>query len=117
MIYLIFPLKLVYLTYKLMTNLKIFQICHNLITYFVTLTSQKKSQLNLIFRTGGSVSSKAWSIYIRWLKMYMKFVKLETIRMVYIYMCPVLFKFKFFQITFVNTYINFWKYYKMIEHV
>ena len=37
-----FPLKLVYLTYKLMTNLKIYQICHNLITYFVTLTSPKK---------------------------------------------------------------------------
>ena len=51
-----FPLKLVYLTYKLMTNLKIYQICHNLITYFVTLTSPKKSHLGLIFRTGGSIT-------------------------------------------------------------
>ena len=25
-----------------MTNIKIYQICHNLITYFVTLTSPKK---------------------------------------------------------------------------
>ena len=55
MIYLIFPHKLVYLTYKLMTNLKIYHICHNLITYFVTLTSPKKSHLGLIFRTGGSI--------------------------------------------------------------
>ena len=39
-----------------MTNLKIYQICHNLITYFVTLKSPKKSQLGLIFRTGGSNS-------------------------------------------------------------
>ena len=38
-----------------MTNLKIYQICHNLITYFVTLISPKKSQLGLIFRTGGSI--------------------------------------------------------------
>ena len=37
-----------------MTNQKIYQICHNLITYFVTLTSPKKSHLGLIFRTGGS---------------------------------------------------------------
>ena len=37
-----------------MVNLKIYQICYNLITYFVTLTSPKKSQLNLIFNTGGS---------------------------------------------------------------
>ena len=38
-----------------MTDLKIYQICHNLITYFVTLTSPKKSHLGLIFRTGGSM--------------------------------------------------------------
>ena len=38
-----------------MVNLKIYQICHNLITYFVTLTSPDKSQLGLIFRTGGSI--------------------------------------------------------------
>ena len=39
-----------------MTNLKIYKICHNLITYFVTLTSSKKSQLGPIFRTGGSIN-------------------------------------------------------------
>ena len=38
-----------------MTNLKIYQICHNLITYFVTLTFPKKIQLGLIFNTGGSI--------------------------------------------------------------
>ena len=27
-----------------MTNIKIYQICHTLITYFVTLTSQKKDE-------------------------------------------------------------------------
>ena len=37
-----------------MDNLKIYQICHNLITYFATLISPKKSHLSLIFRTGGS---------------------------------------------------------------
>ena len=37
-----------------MDNLKIYQICHNLITYFATLISPKKSHLGLIFRTGGS---------------------------------------------------------------
>ena len=37
-----------------MYNIKIYQICHNLIIYFATLTS-KKSQLGLIFRTGGSI--------------------------------------------------------------
>ena len=30
-----------------MTNLKIYQICHNLITYFVTLTSPKKVKCDL----------------------------------------------------------------------
>ena len=39
-----------------MDNLKRYQICHDLITYFVTLISQKKSQLDLIFRTGGSIN-------------------------------------------------------------
>ena len=38
-----------------MDNLKIYQICHNLITYFATLISPKKSHLGLIFRTGGSI--------------------------------------------------------------
>ena len=38
-----------------MYNLKIYQICHDLIAYFATLTSPKKSQLGLIFRTGGSI--------------------------------------------------------------
>ena len=39
-----------------MYNLKIYQICHALIAYFATLTSPKKSQLGLIFRTGGSIN-------------------------------------------------------------
>ena len=38
-----------------MYNLKIYQICHDLIAYFATLTSPKKSQLSLIFRTEGSI--------------------------------------------------------------
>ena len=38
-----------------MVNLKIYQICHHLITYFATLISLKKSQLDPIFRTGGSI--------------------------------------------------------------
>ena len=54
LIYLIFSLKLVYFIYKLMYNLKIYQICHDLIAYFATLIFPKKSQLGLIFRTGGS---------------------------------------------------------------
>ena len=37
-----------------MYNLKIYQICNDLIAYFATLTSPEKSQLGLIFRTGGS---------------------------------------------------------------
>ena len=38
-----------------MDNLKIHQICHDLIDYFATLTSPKKSHLGPIFRTGGSI--------------------------------------------------------------
>ena len=38
-----------------MDNIKIYQMCHDLIVYFATLTSSKKSQLGLIFRTGGSI--------------------------------------------------------------
>ena len=38
-----------------MNNLKIYQICHDLIDYLVTLTSPKKSYLGHIFRTGGSI--------------------------------------------------------------
>ena len=38
-----------------MDNLKVYQICHHLITYFATLIS-KKSQLGPIFRTGGSIT-------------------------------------------------------------
>ena len=38
-----------------MDNLKKYQICHDLITFFATLISPKKSQLGLIFRTGGSI--------------------------------------------------------------
>ena len=37
-----------------MYNLKIYQTCHDLIAYFATLTSPEKSQLSLIFRTGGN---------------------------------------------------------------
>ena len=38
-----------------MDNLKRYHICHDLITYFATLIFSKKSQLGLIFRTGGSI--------------------------------------------------------------
>ena len=38
-----------------MNNLKIYQICHDLIDYFATLTSPKKSYLGPIFRTEGSI--------------------------------------------------------------
>ena len=38
-----------------MNNLKIYQICHDLIDYFVTLISPKKSSLGPIFRTRGSI--------------------------------------------------------------
>ena len=38
-----------------MDNLKIYQICHDLMTYFTTLTSPEKSQLDNIFRTRGSI--------------------------------------------------------------
>ena len=54
MIYLIFTIKLVYFTYKLMDNLKRYQICHHLITYFATLIFPKKNYLDLKFRNGGS---------------------------------------------------------------
>ena len=52
-----FSLRLVYFTYKLMYNLKRYQICHDLIAYFATLTSPKKSQLGFIFRTEGSINN------------------------------------------------------------
>ena len=46
-----------------MINIKIYQICHNLIiTYFVTLTSPKKSHLCLIYRTGGSMTLRTHKI-------------------------------------------------------
>ena len=35
-----------------MYHLKIYQICHDLIADFATLTSPTKSQLGFIFRTG-----------------------------------------------------------------
>ena len=38
-----------------MDNLKNYQICHDLITYFATLIFPKKSYLGLIFRNGGSI--------------------------------------------------------------
>ena len=41
-----------------MDNIRIYQICHNLIVYFETLISPKKSQLNPIFKTGGVVLRK-----------------------------------------------------------
>ena len=43
-----------------MINLKIYQICHHLITYFATLISPKKGQLGPIFRTGGSIIFLGW---------------------------------------------------------
>ena len=46
-----------------MTNIKIYQIYHNLITNFVTLTSPEKSQLDPIFRTGGSIKVLFWSFF------------------------------------------------------
>ena len=44
-----------------MSNLKIYQICHDLIGYFATLTSPKKSYLDPIFRTGGSIIQSSLS--------------------------------------------------------
>ena len=44
-----------------MDNLKIYQICHHLITYFATLISPKKSELGLIFMTGGSKFKIKWT--------------------------------------------------------
>ena len=38
-----------------MNNLKIYQIYHDLIDYFATLTSPKKSHLGPIFMNGGSI--------------------------------------------------------------
>ena len=38
-----------------MDDLKIYQICHDSIGYFATLTSPKKSHLGPIFRTGDSI--------------------------------------------------------------
>ena len=40
-----------------MDDLKIYQICHDLIDYFATLISPKESHLGPIFRTGGSIIS------------------------------------------------------------
>ena len=48
LIYLIFSLILVYFTYKLMDNLKRYQICHDLMTYFATVISKKKSIMSYI---------------------------------------------------------------------
>ena len=38
-----------------MYNVKIYQIYHDLIDYFATLTSPEKCHLGPIFRTGGSI--------------------------------------------------------------
>ena len=50
-----------------MDNLNRYQICHDLITYFATLISPKKSQLGLIFRIEGSM-----------LRMLVKLVKIQS---------------------------------------
>ena len=47
-----------------MDNLKIYQICHDLIDYFATLTSPKKSYLGPIFRTGGSIFDLIYNIIL-----------------------------------------------------
>ena len=39
-----------------MNNLKRYQICHDLITYFATLISPKKKSMSFIFITGGSMN-------------------------------------------------------------
>ena len=43
-----------------MYNLKIYQICHDLIAHFATLTC-KKNQLGLIFRTEGSKLERVYN--------------------------------------------------------
>ena len=57
-IYLIFSHRIVYFIYKLMDDIKIYQIYHNLITYFTTLTFPKKCQLGFIFRIKCSIRYK-----------------------------------------------------------
>ena len=47
-----------------MDNLKIYQICHDLIDYFATLSSPKKSYLGPIFRTRGSIIIKYTKLQI-----------------------------------------------------
>ena len=47
-----------------MDNLKIYQICHHLITYFATLISPIKSQLGPVFRTGGSTMLREIYVYL-----------------------------------------------------
>ena len=49
-----------------MDNLKIYQICHHLITYFATLISPKKSQLDPIFRTELLYSYLFMFLYFMW---------------------------------------------------
>ena len=46
-----------------MDNVKIYQICYHLITYFAILISLKRSQLDPIFRTGGSIKYTHMYIY------------------------------------------------------
>ena len=45
-----------------MDNIKRYQICHRLITYFATLIFPKKSYLCLIFRNGGSINDMMSSL-------------------------------------------------------
>ena len=47
-----------------MNYIKIYQICHDLIVYFAILTSPKKNQLGLIFRTGDSILQVVFYIEI-----------------------------------------------------
>ena len=51
-----------------MDNLKRYQICYDLITYFATLISPKKSQLGLILRTEGNIYylKQDTRIFMKW---------------------------------------------------
>ena len=47
-----------------MYNLKVYEICHDLIAYFATLTSPKKSQLGLILGPGVVISLDELTYFI-----------------------------------------------------
>ena len=57
-----------------MDNLKKYQIYHDLIDYFTTLTSPKKSYLGPIFRTGGSIKY----VMIKGLFLFLNFSKKKS---------------------------------------